>query len=799
MQLQRRERIAFAAQNRPRTINQVQHMHTAVAMYRQGRRCCKAECVQKLPFMQTGAHNRSVFAGINFCHCVDKVSVNPFGITVPLDVGCTMFKVDGARFAVKVNTTPVPQLECENIGCSADFQHHGICTGTMHSAGRNQHMVMLLDGNLVDKFFCRERLAAVLGRLQGVDHFFRLCTGFNAQIDARGFAGSIQKIVALHPDALIGGWHRYQQKDINNDILISYGYGDGGGGPTRAMLETSTRMEKGIEGLPKVRQAFARTYFDELAERVKDNRRLPTWEGELYFEYHRGTYTSMARNKRSNRKIELHMMDLELLSLLAQAKVAYPEAEIDKLWHGILINQFHDILPGSSIHEVYEVTKKEYAEMEAEITALREERLDALTPAGEGVTVYNTTGFVRSDVVELGDCKAEALQDEAGNIYPVQKTADGAVAFLNNLPAKGSKTFAVVPAQVSAAPFEIATDGHKIDTPFYTVTFDEHGQMTGIFDKENRREVLKPGQAGNLFRVYEDKPIYYDNWDIDIFYTEKFWDVTDLQDFTWTENGPVRATLHIERNYSNSTLVQDIHFYAKQRRIEFVTTVDWHEHQSLLKVHFPVNVHTDEATFEIQYGNLTRKTHANTSWDRARFESCGQKWMDLSEGHYGVSMLNDCKYGHSVKDSVIGLTLIKSGIEPNPTTDQEVHHFTYAIYPHAEKWQAAGTVPQAFFLNQPALAVQGGKPGESFSLAGLDAPNVVLETIKRAEDGDGAIVRMYECENSLTNVTLDWNLPFHAAESCNCLEQPDGEPVEVKDGKITFTVKPYEIKTIRIR
>lgn len=602
----------------------------------------------------------------------------------------------------------------------------------------------------------------------------------------------------LHPDALIGGWHRYQQKDINNDILISYGYGDGGGGPTRAMLETSTRMEKGIEGLPKVRQAFARTYFDELAERVKDNRRLPTWEGELYFEYHRGTYTSMARNKRSNRKIELHMMDLELLSLLAQAKVAYPEAEIDKLWHGILINQFHDILPGSSIHEVYEVTKKEYAEMEAEITALREERLDALTPAGEGVTVYNTTGFVRSDVVELGDCKAEALQDEAGNIYPVQKTADGAVAFLNNLPAKGSKTFAVVPAQVSAAPFEIATDGHKIDTPFYTVTFDEHGQMTGIFDKENRREVLKPGQAGNLFRVYEDKPIYYDNWDIDIFYTEKFWDVTDLQDFTWTENGPVRATLHIERNYSNSTLVQDIHFYAKQRRIEFVTTVDWHEHQSLLKVHFPVNVHTDEATFEIQYGNLTRKTHANTSWDRARFESCGQKWMDLSEGHYGVSMLNDCKYGHSVRDSVIGLTLIKSGIEPNPTTDQEVHHFTYAIYPHAEKWQA-GTVPQAFFLNQPALAVQGGKPGESFSLAGLDAPNVVLETIKRAEDGDGAIVRMYECENSLTNVTLDWNLPFHAAESCNCLEQPDGEPVEVKDGKITFTVKPYEIKTIRIR
>ena len=221
----------------------------------------------------------------------------------------------------------------------------------------------------------------------------------------------------LHPDAILGGWHRYQQKDINNDILISYGYGDGGGGPTREMLETSSRMDKGIEGVPKVRQAFARTYFDELKERVEGNKRLPTWEGELYFEYHRGTYTSMARNKRSNRKAELHMMDLELLGVLADPKVAYPDAELDGLWHGILINQFHDILPGSSIHEVYEVTKKEYEEMEAQISVLTDERVRALIREGEGVTVLNTTGFERDDVVELGDCDAEALLDENGEIF----------------------------------------------------------------------------------------------------------------------------------------------------------------------------------------------------------------------------------------------------------------------------------------------------------------------------------------------------------------------------------------------
>lgn len=603
----------------------------------------------------------------------------------------------------------------------------------------------------------------------------------------------------LHPDAILGGWHRYQQKDINNDILISYGYGDGGGGPTREMLETSSRMDKGIEGVPKVRQAFARTYFDELKERVEGNKRLPTWEGELYFEYHRGTYTSMARNKRSNRKAELHMMDLELLGVLADPKVAYPDAELDGLWHGILINQFHDILPGSSIHEVYEVTKKEYEEMEAQISVLTDERVRALICEGEGVTVLNTTGFERDDVVELGDCDAEALLDENGSVYPVQQTRKGAVAFVKDLPSKGYKTFGKVSAGEEKRPFCLSPDSHALETPFYQVVFDKNGCIGQIYDKENDRNVLKPGEAGNLMRVYEDKPIYYDNWDVDIYYTEKFWDVTDLRGFSWVEMGPVRATLRLERQFSHSTITQEIHFYADLRRIDFETTVDWKEHQSLLKVHFPVDVHTDEATFEIQYGNVTRKTHRNTSWDKARFESCGQKWMDVSEGHYGVSLLNDCKYGHSVKDSCIGLTLIKSGTEPNPTTDQEMHFFTYSLYPHAETWKAAGTVPQAFFLNQPALVSKGGKPGESFSLASLNVPNVVLETVKKAEDGDGVILRMYECENARTPVTLTFNRPFASAESCNCLEEPDGEPVKVDGNKVSFLVKPFEIKTIRIR
>lgn len=601
----------------------------------------------------------------------------------------------------------------------------------------------------------------------------------------------------LHPDAIMGGWMRYQNKDINNDILVSYGYGDGGGGPTREMLETSIRMEKGIKGIPKVRQEFSRTYFEELEERVKGDRRLPVWEGEFYFEYHRGTYTSMARNKRSNRKAELGLMDLELLSVLAQAQVAYPAEELDRMWKKVLINQFHDILPGSAIHEVYEVTKEEYAALQKEIKALEEERLHALVGDGEGITIFNTTGHDRSDIVELGEIHAEALKDAEGVIYPVQKTAEGAVVYVEHLPSKGYKTFAAVSSEIEQKTPFVLVDDHTLETPFYTIHLDAEGRFDRIYDKENDREVLQDGKKGNQFRMYEDKPMCFDNWDVDIYYTEKYWDVNDVISMEWTECGPVRTTLEIERRESNSVIRQKIHFYADSRRIEFETYVDWKEHQTLLKVHFPVNVHTDEATFDVQFGNLTRKVHTNTSWDKARFESCGQKWIDLSEGHYGVSMLNDCKYGHSVKDSDMALTLIKSGIEPNPVADQEEHYFTYAIYPHAEKWQEAKTVEQAYDLNQPAIAVAGGKPGSLLSKASVDRSNVVLETIKCAESGHGIIIRMYESENALTKTNLVVEGNYNKAFVCNLLEEEEAE-LELKDGVVCVQLKPYEVVTVKL-
>ena len=301
----------------------------------------------------------------------------------------------------------------------------------------------------------------------------------------------------LDADAVIGAWERYQNKDLNNEVLICYGYGDGGGGPTRQMLECSSRLEQGIAGIPKVVQESPVEYLERLDERVRNHKRLPQWEGELYFEYHRGTLTSMGRNKKGNRKSELAMMDLELLSLLAKKKgISYPKETLERMWKVILLNQFHDILPGSAIHEVYEVSKKEYEELLCEAHELTRKCTKILAGEGDGITIFNTLGFVRDDVVTLPEgCDAEALEDADGVIYPVQHTNYGAVVSLKKLPSKGSRVYkkAKIEKDISKLWYSIEnTAGNKkLETPFYTVVFDENGMLARLYDKKNEREVLK--------------------------------------------------------------------------------------------------------------------------------------------------------------------------------------------------------------------------------------------------------------------------------------------------------------------
>lgn len=311
---------------------------------------------------------------------------------------------------------------------------------------------------------------------------------------------------------------------------------------------------------------------------------------------------------------------------------------------------------------------------------------------------------------------------------------------------------------------------------------------------------MKKGEKGNVLRVYEDKPIYYDNWDIDIYYNQKSWIADDVQSIEWLENGPVRAVLEIRRKFLESTIVQKVIFYTESRRIDFDTYVDWKQHQLLMKAEFPVDINTNEAVYDIQFGTLKRPTHTNTSWEAAKFEVCGHKFADLSENGYGVALMNDCKYGYDIHEGKMTLSLIKSGILPNPTTDQEEHWFTYALMPHMDGYAEADVQNEAYCLNVPAYAVKAKNPTGALKEQGLfeiNCNNVIVETVKQAEDGSGTIIRMYEAKNRRTSAEIKWNVPFAKVVECNLIEE-EIETVAENAQSFSFKIKPFEIRTFKI-
>ena len=613
----------------------------------------------------------------------------------------------------------------------------------------------------------------------------------------------------IQADAVMGAWRRYQNKNINDDVLISFGWGDGGGGATLEMLENARRFAKGIPGAPKVKMGTSLDYFKRLENRVKDNDKLKKWSGELYLEYHRGTYTSMARNKRDNRKCENLYTSLEKISALNMlfGKEYYQE-EINKSWETILLNQFHDIIPGSSIKEVYDVTEKEYKELLEKGNNILEENIKDLASKikinEKSVVVNNTLGFKRSDVATFDmpqGFKNVSVLDENNNKIDCQITRDNKVIFFaKNIPANGYKTFKLIDEESSKETLKCSTD--NIENDFFKIILDEKANIKSFVHKQSNRELLKDGKLGNLLQAFEDKPMCFDNWDIDIFYKEKMWLVDDLQNIEVVENGSVRATLRIERKFLDSTITQYIHIYKDIERVDFENVVDWKEKDVLLKVSFPIDINTNEATYEIQYGNVKRPTHNNTTWDIARFEVCGHKWADLSEEGFGVSMLNDCKYGHDIVEGDMRLTLIKSTCDPNPDADKEVHYYRYSIYPHMGDWKKANTALQAYNLNNPLISVveneHNGILEDELSFVNVDKENVMIEVIKKAEDSEDLIVRVYEYHNKRTMATLslfkDIEEIFEADLMENNIEQLKNEGKDV-----TFEIKPYEIKTFKIK
>ncbi len=636
---------------------------------------------------------------------------------------------------------------------------------------------------------------------QGLDGT-RVLTHFSPTPDPREAYASTYNARVL-PEQVLGTWRNYLQKDLYQEMLMAYGYGDGGGGPTREMLE-NIRELKHFPASPRVRQGSVAEFFTRLEREAGE--RLPVWNGELYLEIHRGTYTTQGRIKRANRKSEFLLHDGEFLSTLAtllNPDYIYPEDLFRSAWRRVCLNQFHDILPGSSIRDVYEDAHRDYAWVQEHLRAEVQRALDALAQVLPGdVLLINPTSFPRDDLALWPHALPEAvhLERDDGTLVLHQVTDEGVLLSAGEVPPYGVLPLYIRPGQVPVTASDLTVSEHVLENSYLRVEFNDAGDLVRIYDKEAKREVMAPGAVGNQFQAFEDRPLNWDAWDIDIFYDDKMWLAEPASSVRVVEQGPLRGTLEIRRRILNSDIVQRISLTHNSRRIDFVTRVTWKERHILLKVAFPVNVLSPRATYEIQWGHVERPTHRNTSWDWARFESVAQKWVDLSEGNYGVSLLNDCKYGHDVHENVIRLSLLRGPTMPDPTADVGEHEFTYSLFPHRGPLSKE-TIQSAYALNDPLIVGRGrGKrtsPLSSYVFVRVQPGNVVVETVKRAEDGHGVILRLYEALRMRGAVTLTFGFPVQAAWRTNLLEE-DEESLLVEGTQVHLSLRPFEIVTLRV-
>lgn len=634
---------------------------------------------------------------------------------------------------------------------------------------------------------------------QGLDGT-RVLTHFSTTKDPNSiFASTYNAMVS--PAETVGTWTNFLQKELQRELLMSYGFGDGGGGPTREMLE-NIRVMGNFPATPRIRNGSVGDFFRRLEATAGD--RLPTWNGELYFELHRGTYTTQSRNKRANRKSEFLLHDAEFACAWAKAldpNFAYPAESLGKAWELVCLNQFHDIIPGSSIGAVYVESLEQYAHVRALGEAARDAALKVIAgKAGGDLVVVNPTSFARQDLAfaSVPLAPSGGLKRADGTPVPVQPTEGGAWIAAGELP-----PFSAVPLTASggaATPPDtgLVVTPALLENNFIRVEFNADGDITRIYDKANAREVMPPGTLANQFQAFEDRPQNWDAWDVDIYFEDKMWTSDPAQSVRVAEAGPLRATLEIRRRVLHSEYTQRVSLAYNSPRLDFDTQIDWRERNILLKAAFPVGVLSPVATYEIQWGNVERPTHRNTSWDWARFEVCAQKWADLSEGGYGVSLLNDCKHGHDIHNNVMRISLLRGPTDPDPDADLGEHRFAYSLFPHAGPWGEA-TVAAAYALNDPLIVAKGsgGALSPLASMFAVNRPNIVIETVKRAEDGNGFIVRFYESQRQRGPVTLTASFPLKAARRTNLIED-DGDALDVNGRNVTLHVRPYEIVTLRL-
>ncbi|MCJ7702225.1 MAG: alpha-mannosidase [Anaerolineales bacterium] len=611
------------------------------------------------------------------------------------------------------------------------------------------------------------------------------------------------------PEQAIATWTNFQQKELQQELLMIYGFGDGGGGPTREMLENIREMGN-FPATPHMRQDSVGNFFHNLEE--TSGHLLPTWNAELYFELHRGTYTTQSRSKRANRKSEFLLHDAEFLATqaaLLDPGYEYPKGNLRKAWELVCLNQFHDIIPGSSINAVYVESLQQYAEVEEMGLAARDAALAAISRClGHDLLIVNPTSFARDDLAFWpGHLEAgKHLRQVDGTPLAVQSDTQGTWVSVGELPPFSVNGLTIDMGEAPALETDLTATPTLLENRFLRVEFDEAGDIVRILDKANDREVLPTDVIANQFQAFEDRPMEFDAWDVDIYFDDKMWTADPATSIQVVEEGPLRATLEVRRRILNSDYVQRISLAYNSAQLDFDTSIDWCERHIMLKVAFPVDIMSPIATYEIQWGNVERPTHRNTSWDWARFETCAQMWVDLSEGGYGVSLLNDCKYGHDVKDNVMRISLLRSPTSPDPEADQGKQRFTYSLLPHIGSWNET-TIASAYALNDPLIAWRPSESpvdrthsgqGRSQPLVSVDQPNIIIETIKQAENGNDVIVRLYESQRRRGKVTLTTSFNLAEAWHTNLMEEPQTS-LAIEGNNVSLFVKPYEIVTLQLK
>lgn len=613
--------------------------------------------------------------------------------------------------------------------------------------------------------------------------------------------------VSMQPAQLAYAERNYADHGGGSMSMAPFGYGNGGGGPTREMMERYKRM-RDLEGLPTISIDSPADFF---AAAQADYPDASTWVGELYFEMHRGTYTSQSKTKTGNRRTEILLGEVELWSTLA-ASVAgadYPYDELETAWRETLTLQFHDIIPGSSIAWVHDDAEATYGRLGSELQALRDAALTALAAhTGGAVLLANSAAHVRREVIVISDSLAPTVGIEV-EPEAAQLLHDGSFAVWADIDAMTVgplewDSLAVAP--VASVVVESADGQTVLDNGIVRVVIDANGLVASMYDWRADREVIAPGARGNMLELSSDNPVEYDAWDLDEYYANTTLELITADSVDVMDNGPLVASVRVVRSFNSSRIEQRIVLRAGSARLDFVTDVAWHENEKVLKAAMPIDVHADRASCEIQFGSVQRPTHASTNWDAAKFEICAHRWIDVSEPDFGVAILNDCKYGHDVHRGALRITLLRAPNFPDPEADRGDHRFTYSLYPHLGDLGTADVIAEAARLNQPVVARRGSVARDDtagpLTAVRSSSPAVVVTALKLAEDGSGdIIVRAYESRGGRATSTITTAFETTSVTVCDFLESPLDEEADTAhlDGEdIVVDLRPFQIITLRL-